>query len=245
MNARMWEPQLAMAENGWRVLAPHFRGMDDPAAAASESTGHPAAWPTPTVDDYAGDVIDLLDWLKVEDAVFVGLSMGGYVSFSLFRLAARYVRGLVLADTRATADTPEAVEGRKRLLGVLRERGAAAVADEMIPKLLGATTQREQPAVAEGVRGLALSNPASAIASAINVLMTRPDSTETLASIHCPTLIIVGEEDGLTPPAMSRDMLRAIGGSELTVIPKAGHLSSIETPELFNAALARFLEHRI
>jgi len=245
MNARMWEPQLAMAENGWRVLAPHFRSMDDPAAAASESTGHPAAWPTPTVDDYAGDVIDLLDWLKVEDAVFVGLSMGGYVSFSLFRLAARYVRGLVLADTRATADTPEAVEGRKRLLGVLRERGAAAVADEMIPKLLGATTRREQPAVAEGVRGLALSNPASAIAGAINVLMTRPDSTETLASIHCPTLIIVGEEDGLTPPAMSRDMLRAIGGSELTVIPKAGHLSSIETPELFNAALARFLEHRI
>jgi pimeloyl-ACP methyl ester carboxylesterase len=245
LNARMWEPQLAMAENGWRVLAPHFRGMDDPAAAASESTGQPAAWPTPTVDDYAGDVIDLLDWLKVEDAVFVGLSMGGYVSFALFRLAARYVRGLVLADTRATADTPEAVEGRKRLLGVLREHGAAAVADEMIPKLLGATTQREQPVVADGIRSLVLSNPASAIAGAIHVLMTRPDSTGTLASIHCPTLIIVGEEDTLTPPAMSRDMLRAIGGSELTVIPKAGHLSSIETPELFNAALARFLEHRI
>ena len=239
----MWEPQLAMAENGWRVLAPHFRGMDDPAAAASEST--PAAWPTPKADDYAGDVIDLLDSLKVEDAVFVGLSMGGYVSFSLFRLAARYVRGLVLADTRATADTPEGIEGRRRLLGVLRERGAAAVADEMIPKLLGATTQREQPAVADRIRSLALSNPATAIAGAIHVLMTRPDSTETLASIHCPTLIIVGEEDTLTPPAMSRDMLRAIGGSELTVLPKAGHLASIETPELFNAALARFLEHRI
>jgi pimeloyl-ACP methyl ester carboxylesterase len=162
LNARMWEPQLAMAENGWRVLAPHFRDMDDPAAAASEST--PAAWPTPTADDYAGDVIDLLDALKVEDAVFVGLSMGGYVSFSLFRLAARYVRGLVLADTRATADTPEAIEGRKRLLGVLRERGAAAVADEMIPKLLGATTQREQPAVAARIRTLVLSNPATAIA---------------------------------------------------------------------------------
>ena len=234
-----------MAENGWRVLAPHFRAMDDPSAAASESTGQPAVWPTPTVDDYAGDVIDLLDWLKVEDAVFVGLSMGGYVAFSLFRLAARYVRGLVLADTRATADAPEAVEGRKRLLGVLRERGAAAVADEMTPKLLGPTTQREQPAVADGIRSLVLSNPASAIAGAIHVLMTRPDSTGTLASIHCPTLIIVGEEDTLTPPAMSRDMLRAIGGSELTVIPKAGHLSSIETPELFNAALARFLEHRI
>ena len=241
----MWEPQLSMAKNGWRVLAPHFRGMDDPATASSESSSLPQAWPTPTVDDYAGDVIDLLDSLKVEDAVFVGLSMGGYVAFSLFRLAARYVRGLVLADTRATADTPEAVEGRKRLLGVLRERGPSAVADEMIPKLLGATTQREQPAVGGQIRSLALSNPATAIAGAIHVLMTRPDSTETLAGIHCPTLIIVGEEDTLTPPAMSRDMLRAIGGSELAVLPKAGHLSSIETPELFNAALARFLEHRI
>jgi pimeloyl-ACP methyl ester carboxylesterase len=236
---------MMLAENGWHVVAPHLRGMDEPGAATSESTRPAANWPALTVDDYAGDVIDLLDALKIEDAVFVGLSMGGYVSFALFRLAARYVRGLVLADTRATADTPEAVENRKRLLGVLRERGVGAVADEMIPKLLGATTLREQPAVVERVRSLALSNPASAIAGAITVLMTRPDSTETLASIHCPTLIIVGDEDTLTPPAMSRDMLRAIGGSELAVLPKSGHLANVETPELFNAALARFLEHRI
>src|SRR5262245_5580683 len=119
----MWEPQLAMAESGWHVLAPHFRGMDDPAAATAASTRAPHAWPAPSADGCAGGVIDLRDSLKVGDALFVGLSMGGYVSFALFRLAARYVRGLVLADTRATADTPEAVEGRKRLLGVLRERG--------------------------------------------------------------------------------------------------------------------------
>lgn len=237
---------MVLAERGWHVVAPQFRGMDDPGLAASESTQHaPANWPALSVDDYAGDVIDLLDGLKIEDAVFVGLSMGGYVSFALFRLAARYVRGLVLADTRATGDAPEAVENRKRLLGLLRERGPQAVADEMIPKLLGATSQREQPAVVDRVRTLARSNPASAIAGAITVLMTRPDSTDTLASIHCPTLIIVGDEDTLTPPAMSRDMLRAIGGSELAVLPKSGHLASIETPELFNAALARFLEHRI
>jgi pimeloyl-ACP methyl ester carboxylesterase len=241
----MWEPQMGMAEMGWHVLAPQFRGMDDPAAAGADSTPTSAEWPTLTVDDYAADVIDLLDALKIEEAVFAGLSMGGYVAFALFRLAARYVRGLVLADTRATADTPEAVEGRKRLLGVLRERGVGAVADEMIPKLLGTTSQREQPAVAARVRALALSNPAAAVAGAISVLMTRPDSTATLASIHCPTLIIVGDEDSLTPQAMSRDMLRSIGGSELTVVPRSGHLASLETPEPFNAALARFLEHRI
>jgi pimeloyl-ACP methyl ester carboxylesterase len=236
----MWEPQLVLSEQGWHVVAPHYRGMDEPAWGAGGR-----AWPVLSVDDYAADVVDLLDALKIEEAVFVGLSIGGYVAFSLLRLAPRYVRGLVLADTRSTADTPEGVEGRKRLLTVLREAGPAAVADEMVPKLLGETSRRERPALADQARSLALSNSPAGIAGAITVLMTRPDSTPTLASIHCPTLIIVGDEDTLTPPATSRDLLRGIAGSELTVVPKAGHLSSMETPDAFNAALARFLEHRI
>jgi pimeloyl-ACP methyl ester carboxylesterase len=237
---------MMLAEKGWHVVAPHYRGMDErPAGPAGSTHDDGAEWLTLSVDDYAADVIDLLDGLKIEEAVFVGLSIGGYVSFALFRLAPRYIRGLVLADTRATADTPEAVEGRKRMLGVLRDRGVSAVADEMIPKLLGATTQREQPELAPRIRSLALSNSAAGIAGAITALMSRPDSTPNLSSIHCPTLIIVGEEDTLTPPAMSRDMLRAIAGSELAVLPKSGHLANIETPEPFNAALARFLEHRI
>jgi pimeloyl-ACP methyl ester carboxylesterase len=231
----MWEPQLELAGHGWRVIAPQYRGMDG-------GTGDP---PAVSVDDYSADVIDLLDHLKVEEAVICGLSLGGYVAFSLFRLAPRYVRGLVLADTRSPADGAEAVEGRKRLLAVARDHGAAAIADELVPKLLGATTQREHPAVVERVRSLILSSSGTAIAGAITALMTRPDSTSLLSSIHCPTLIVVGEEDTLTPPAMSRDMLRAIGGSELTVIPKSGHLTNLETPSAFNAALARFLEHRI
>lgn len=235
LNARMWEPQLMLSEHGWRIVAPHFRGMD----------GGTADPPAASVDDYSADVIDLLDHLKIEEAVFCGLSLGGYVAFSLFRLAPRYVRGLVLADTRSPADSPEAIEGRKRLIGVVRDQGPAAVADEMVPKLLGATTRRESPAVAERVRQLILSSSASAIAGAITALMTRPDSTPLLSSIHCPTLIIVGDEDTLTPPSMSRDMLRAIAGSELTVIPNAGHLTNLERPSAFNAALARFLEHRI
>jgi len=231
----MWEPQLALAEHGWRVLAPHYRGMDGGAADP----------PATSVDDYTADVIDLVDLLRIEEAVFCGLSLGGYVAFSLFRLAPRYVRGLVLADTRSPADAPEAADGRRRLMAAVREQGPSAAADEMVPKLLGATTSRENPAIAERVRSLILSSSASAIVGAITALMTRPDSTPTLSSIHCPTLIIVGDEDTLTPPSMSRDMLRAIAGSELAVIPKAGHLSSMESPAAFNAALARFLEHRI
>ena len=235
LNARMWEPQLALAAHDWRVIAPHLRGFDDGAADV----------PASTVDEYAGDVIDLLDALHVEDAVIGGLSMGGYATFAILRRAPRYVRGLILADTRSQADTPEGVAGRTRMLQLLVEKGPAAVVDEMIPKLLGASTRTNRPELADRVRALALSNPPQAIAGAIRALMTRPDSTPLLSTIHCPTLIVVGEEDTLTPPALSEEMHKGIAGSELVVIPGAGHLSSLEQPDAFNSALAAFLTHRV
>ena len=231
----MWEGQLALADSGWRVIAPQLRGFDGGA-------GDP---PAASVDDYAGDVIDLLDALHLKLVVVGGLSMGGYVAFALLRLAARYVQGLVLADTRSQADTPEGVAGRARLLQVVQDKGPAAVADEMIPKLLGATTQQTREAVVEQVRSLVMASSSDAIAGAIRALMTRPDSTPLLASIHVPTLIIVGEEDTVTPPAASEELHRAIGGSELVRIAGAGHLSNLEQPESFNASLATFLTHRV
>jgi 3-oxoadipate enol-lactonase len=231
----MWEGQLALADAGWRVIAPQLRGFDGGA-------GDP---PAVSVDDYAGDVIDLLDALHVDQAVVGGLSLGGYVAFALLRLASRYVQGLILADTRSQADTPEGVAGRTRLLQLVQDKGPSAVADEMIPKLLGETTRRERPAVVEQVRSLALASSADAIAGAIRALMTRPDSTPLLPSIHVPTLIVVGEEDVVTPPAASEQMHRAIGGSAFVRIPNAGHLSNLERPDLFTAALTDFLGHRV
>ena len=235
LNARMWEGQLTLADTGWRVIAPQLRGFD---GGAGDS-------PAVSVDDYAGDIIDLLDALHVKQAVVGGLSMGGYVAFALLRLAARYVQGLVLADTRSQADTPEGVAGRARMLQLVQDKGPSSVADEMIPKLLGETSRSTRPAVVEQVRSLALASSADAIAGAIRALMTRPDSTPLLASIHVPTLIVVGDEDTVTPPAASEEMHRGIGGSELVRIPQAGHLSNLEQPELFNAALAAFLSHRV
>ena len=235
LNARMWEGQLALAESGWRVIAPQLRGFD-------AGAGDP---PAASVDDYAGDVIDLLDALHVHQAVIGGLSMGGYVAFALLRLAARYVQGLILADTRAEADTAEGIAGRTRLLELLEDKGPSAIADEMIPKLLGETTRQTRPAVVEAVRSLALSSSSAAIAGAIRALMARPDSRPLLPSIHVPTLIVVGEEDTLTPPAASDAMQRAIAGAELVRIPQAGHLSNLEQPAPFTAALAAFLTHRV
>jgi pimeloyl-ACP methyl ester carboxylesterase len=235
LNARMWEGQLGLADRGWRVLAPQLRGFDD----------GPGDLPATSMDDYAGDVIDLLDALHIKTAVIGGLSMGGYVAFALLRLAARYVQGLILADTRPQADAPAAVDARKALLQILRDNGASAVADQMLPKLLGETTQNTRPEIVDRVRSLVLENSADAIGGAIHALMTRPDSTPLLASIHVPTLVIVGDEDVLTPRPLAEDMHRAIAGSELVVIPGAGHLTNLEAPAAFTDALAHFLDHRV
>jgi 3-oxoadipate enol-lactonase len=235
LNSTMWEGQQTLALGGWRVIAPDFRGMhggeNDPPAAS--------------VDDYAADVVDLLDALHVDDAIVAGLSLGGYVAFALLRLAPTYVRGLVLADTRAEADTPEGVDGRKRMLALLHEKGAGAIADDMLPKLLSPATHGNRPEVVARVRQMILGNTVQGIGGAIGALMTRPDSTPLLASIRCPTLVIVGSEDAATPPSASEKMHRAIGGSELVIVPAAAHLSNIEQPDTFNGALAAFLENRV
>jgi 3-oxoadipate enol-lactonase len=236
LNARMWEGQLALAERGWHVVAPQLRGFDADAGQFA---------PVSSVDDYAGNVVDLLDALHVKQAVIGGLSMGGYIAFAMLRHAARYVQGLILADTKAPADTPEAVEGRQKMLALLASKGPEAIADEMIPKLLGETTRRTNGHVVEHTRGLILSNCAEGIAGAIRALMTRPDSTPLLETIHVPTLILVGDEDTVTPPAAAEALHRGIAGSELVTIHGAGHLSNLEQAQAFNAALARFLDHRV
>lgn len=231
---RMWEPQRTLTEHGWRVILPQLRGFAGDARDPGQS-----------MDDYAGDVFDLLDALHIGDAVIGGLSLGGYIALAMFRFAPRYFRGMVLADTRSEADAPETLEGRRKLLAILHDKGPDGVADEMIPKLLGPTAKATRPDLPGLVRELIRGNSSACVAGAIKALMTRPDSTPLLSSIHCPTLIVVGEEDALTPPSLSRGMHDAIAGSELVTIPHAGHLSNLEQPEAFNAALAHFLTHRV
>ena len=235
LSARMWEPQLALAAQGWRVIAPQLRGFE----------GTPAGSVAASVDDFAGDLVDLLDGLHIDHAVIGGLSMGGYITLALFRHAARYFRGMVLADTRAQADPPEAAAGRQRLLTAVRERGAVAAADEMLPKLVCDATRSHQPAVVDALRAMIVGNSSETVAGALMAIMSRPDATPVLPTIHCPTLIVVGDQDAITPPALSEDLRRGIPGSTLVVIPDAGHMSNLEQPAAFNAALASFLERKV
>jgi 3-oxoadipate enol-lactonase len=235
LSARMWLPQLELAGRGWRVIAPQLRGFDGP----------PADQVATSVNEYAADVIDLLDALQIEQAVIGGLSMGGYITFAMFRYAPRYFRGMILADTRAEADTAEGVNGRKRMIQLVRDRGSTAAAEEMIPRLIGTSTRATRPDVVDTLRDLILSSSTETIAGALMALMTRPDSTPLLSQIHCPALVVVGDEDILTPRPCSEAIQRGIAGAELAIVPQAGHVSNMEQPGAFNLALARFLEHRV
>jgi pimeloyl-ACP methyl ester carboxylesterase len=234
LNAEMWRRQLEHAPDGWRFIAPDVRGFGKTPAPASPPDRL-------TIDDLARDVAALLDQLEIESAVIGGLSMGGYITLALFRLAPARFQGIILADTRSQADTPEGREGRCRMIELVRSRGASAVADQMLPKLLGATSVRRRPELQAEVRRMIEAAPVSAIAGALEAMMDRPDSTPELERIPCPVLVMAGEEDTLTPVADAESMQQRIMRSRLVVLPEAGHLANLESPEVFLRALADFL----
>jgi 3-oxoadipate enol-lactonase len=235
LSARMWTPQLAALPAGWRGIAPDLRGFGrSPRGEA----------PARHVRDHAHDVIALVEALDAGPVVIAGLSMGGYIAFECWRQRPAAIRALVLADTRAESDTDEA-RGRRVAMQQLAARdGVGAVVDAMLPSLLGATTQTDDPHLARQVRDWALEAPVEGVVDALEALRTRPDSRADLSTITCPTLVMVGDEDTLTPPAAARVMFEGIAGATWAGIPRAGHLANVEQPQPFTDALARFLAGR-
>jgi len=237
--AEMWQTQLDARPRGWQAIAPDFRGF-------GQST--PDATPDGirrrddvTLMDYVDDVLALLDAQAVERAVFCGLSMGGYAALQLVRGHPHRVAGLVLADTRATADGEQAIAGRLAMLDVLDSRGVIGVISEMLPKLLSDRTRREKPAFPLFTARLMSGSTQSGVGHAVVRMMRRDTSAAHLPQITCPTLVVVGADDVLTPVAESEAMAGAIPGAELLVIPGAGHMSNLEEPDRFNGALRSFL----
>ncbi len=227
---RMWDPVAVPA--GWRAVAPALPGFDgaEPPPAASTA-----------IDDYARFVIDFMDHLHIDSAVLGGASMGGYVAFAAWRLEHLRWRGLVLADTRSGADSEQGRAGREKALETIRTRGTHGLAEEMLPKLLGETTRARQPQLVDHVRRLIERQTNQGVNDAVVRLRDRPDSTPLLPEIGVPALIIVGEEDAITTPAEAEQMRVGLEDARLVRIPEAGHLSCLENPAAFNAALAAFL----
>lgn len=227
----VWEPQLAGLE-GWTRIAPDLRGMgrsDAPDLGYSMAT-------------YAEDLLELLSALGVERAVLCGLSMGGYVAFEILRRAPERVRGLILVDTRAAADTAEGRKGREAALATAREGGSAAIAESMLPRILAPSAPAENPALVEQVRHMMAATPVAGLTGAIGALRDRPDSTALLPTLgSLPTLVLVGEHDQITPPETVRAMADAIPGARFEVVKGAGHLPTLERPETTTGLLGEFL----
>jgi 3-oxoadipate enol-lactonase len=230
LNRTMWAPQVSALVERCRCIAVDLRGFGE--------TSVEGPW---SMDQYADDVAGALDHLKVERAVVVGCSLGGYVAFSVWRRHPARVRALVLADTKATADTDEIREKRRALIATTRSQGSTAVANLQIASLIGKTSREKQPDTYDAVHRMIAQAPAEGIVGALDAMMQRADSTATLATITVPTLIIVGEEDVPTPVKDARAMAAAIPGSQLEIIASAGHLANMERPAAFNHLLTEFV----
>ena len=233
IGANLWEPQMRSIPSGWRLITPDLRGFGG--STEADSTG------TVSIADYADDLIDLLNELGIARAVVGGLSMGGYATLAFLQRAADRVDAVVLANTRAGADSPEARANRRNMLATLDREGPSGVAREMMPKLLGKTTRETNPETEATVRRLIKQQSPAAIRAAIQRMMHRPDATPLLAEVTVPTLVITGEEDELIPIDASRAIAKSVRGAALVVIPRAGHLSNLEQPDPFNNALTAFL----
>jgi pimeloyl-ACP methyl ester carboxylesterase len=168
--------------------------------------------------------------------------MGGYAALALLRRFPERVSGVLLADTRATADADAARASRMAMLDLLDREGPAAVAAEMRTKLVGATSRRDRPGVLAEIDALMAQATAPGIAGAVSRMLNRGDATAALAAFRAPVVIVVGEEDALTPPAEAASMAAAAPGAALVTIPRAGHLANLEAPEAFNAAMHDWLK---
>lgn len=230
--ADMWRADAIALAGDVRVIAPSMRGFG----------ATPPGEPGLTVESMADDLAAVLDAMKLASPVVVGgLSMGGYVALAFARRHPERVRGLVLADTRAEPDSDEARANRDAAIAEVEGGDLAGFVDGMLPKVLGRSTQADAPAIVERVRASMMASAPEAVVRTLRALRDRPDARPGLASITVPALVMVGEEDVLMPPSVAQGLKEGLPDAELCVLPKAGHLSNMENPDRFRAAVSAFV----
>jgi pimeloyl-ACP methyl ester carboxylesterase len=222
----MWRKASAALAGQRRVITPDMRGFGLSDLGSGDHS----------IADMADDVASLLDALKLPAATVGGMSMGGYVALAFARRHRKRLQSLVLADTKAAADTPDARQGRQAAITLVETQGVAALLEKQIPRLLSASASEGLRAE---VRRLG-AQPPNAVIAAIRALRDRPDRTAELPEIAVPTLVVVGTQDALSPPEDGRAMAASMPRARVVEIPGAGHLSSLENPDAFAAALAGF-----
>jgi 3-oxoadipate enol-lactonase len=226
----LWRPQVELLRERFRVIAPSLRGFGD-------STGADGA--AVSMDQYAEDVARLLDHLEVRAAVMCGISLGGYVALAYALRFPSRLRGLVLANTRAGSDSPQGLAAREEMVHTLQARGADGVVEGYGDRPFGPRC----PASAKAeIRAMFRRQGVPGLTSATRGMAQRPDRVEALGAIRAPTLVIHGSDDQFIPASDAELMHRAIAGSRYVNIAGAGHLSNVDSPHEFNAALGAFLD---
>jgi pimeloyl-ACP methyl ester carboxylesterase len=232
LDGRMWAPQVEALAGTYQVIVPDLRGFGAARDQAVEEAG---------MDLLADDLLRLLDDRGLDRVVLGGLSLGGYVALAFMRRHADRVSGLVLLDTKATADGDQARADRLKMADRVLAEGVDFVPEVMLPRLLGETSREHRPEVVAKVADLIREQSPQAIAGAQRGMAARAHTTDVLGSIKVPTLVVTGEEDAVTGPEVGRDLAAGIPGARFLLVEEAGHLSSLEQPEIVNEALLDFL----
>jgi pimeloyl-ACP methyl ester carboxylesterase len=231
LDSRMWEAQVAALAPARRVVAPDLRGF------GRSQSDEPF-----TIESQADSLRALLAGVGALPCVLAGLSMGGYVALAYAKKYPGDLRGLILVDTKAEADTAEGKQARDKMIDLARKEGSKAVADQMMPKMLAKDAAEQRPQAASALRRIMESCPPATIANALAAMRDRPDRSGELSSINVPTLVLVGDGDAITPPDVAESMAQKIPGARLVVIRGAGHMSPMEQPEQVNRAMRGFLD---
>jgi pimeloyl-ACP methyl ester carboxylesterase len=223
----MWAPQIAALSPRFRVIAPDIRGFGE--------SQPPSPW---TMEDIAEDLNNLLGTLGVTNCVVAGVSMGGYIALTLWSKYPNLVRQLVLSNSRARADNEKEKAGRNEMIAALQQSGPAILPDRMLPRLL---QPNPKPEVVAKVRQMIEQVSAEAAAYAVMAMRDRMDFSSQLHRIACPTMVITGENDAIIRAEDASAVADGITGARFVTIHNSGHLSNIENPEAYNAALLGFM----
>jgi 3-oxoadipate enol-lactonase len=231
LDSRMFEPQTKALAGLRRLITPDYPGFGRSPRAPAQ----------PDVRYYAEGVRGLLDRLGLERVVLGGVSMGGYVVFECLRLFPQRISGLILANTRPEPDSEEMRENRKEMARRVADEGVGVLVELQMGRLLARSTLENNEEVVEKVRAMILESNPNGVVAALGAMRERPDSTPLLGKIEVPTLVIGGEEDAISSPEVMGAMAEKIPDSRHVTLPGVGHLSNLEAPEDFNAALKEFL----
>lgn len=232
----MWNAQIDAFAEHHRLIVPDLRGF----GKSGVTEGAVA------MEQLADDLAVLLDGIGVnEPVVLCGLSMGGYVAFAFARKYASRLRGLILCDTRSAADTPDKADSRRAMAARVLHDGVASLVEQMMPSLFAKGAMETRAKTIESLRAAMLDGDPRGMAAAAIGMADRPDMTATLTEIDCPAMVICGNQDAFTPPEEMRSISQAIPHCEFVEIDGSGHMTPVESPDEFNAAVLRFLEKKL